>query len=176
MRNRSSDFPVSTLVIGIGADFRSDDGAGLVVARTLRAMNISNVTVIESSGDGAALIREWGSAERVILVDAIEARSTPGTIFRFDANAEPMPSIFRANSSHNFGAREAIELARTLNELPQSLVLYGIQGENVGFGRKLTECVRLATEKVVAMIIRDMAAENSPPGTGIGSANLRITS
>src|SRR6266700_3180765 len=62
--------PSPILVIGIGNEYRSDDGVGLVVARGLRAKNLPDMLIIESSGDGAALMEAWKAAPSVIVIDA----------------------------------------------------------------------------------------------------------
>jgi len=42
------------VVIGVGNDFRRDDGAGRIVARKVKDTAGKDVRVIEASGDGAA--------------------------------------------------------------------------------------------------------------------------
>ena len=47
------------LVIGVGNEYRSDDGVGLVVIRTLKEKGLPNVRLLERSGDGADLMELW---------------------------------------------------------------------------------------------------------------------
>ena len=56
----------SIVVIGVGNEYRSDDGAGIAVARRLRMLFPTGVTVLEESGEGAALIEAWKGATWVI--------------------------------------------------------------------------------------------------------------
>ena len=42
------------VVIGVGNEFRSDDGVGLVIARRIRERVPATVAVVEASGEGAA--------------------------------------------------------------------------------------------------------------------------
>jgi len=66
----------------------------------------------------------------VIIIDATMSGEAPGTIHRFDASAQPIPkSSFRC-STHAFGVAEAIDLARALGNIPQRLMVYGIEGKN----------------------------------------------
>ena len=62
------------VVIGIGNEYRRDDGAGLVVARRIRAA-APGLRVREESGEGAALIEAWRGAEIVVLCDAVHSGS-----------------------------------------------------------------------------------------------------
>jgi hydrogenase maturation protease len=51
------------LVIGLGNDFRRDDGAGRIAARRVRELAGDTVHVVEESGEGAALMDTWRDAE-----------------------------------------------------------------------------------------------------------------
>jgi len=48
------------LIIGVGNEYRCDDGAGLIVARRLKQQTRDDVTVLEQSGEGGI----DGSVER----------------------------------------------------------------------------------------------------------------
>src|SRR5215469_10174685 len=67
-----------TRVIGMGAEDRGDDAAGLLVARLLRVAAPPGVEVHESAGDAGSLLELIEGADRVILVDAARG-GTPGT-------------------------------------------------------------------------------------------------
>src|SRR5215472_16154878 len=140
------------LVIGVGNEYRSDDGVGLVVARKLRAKNLSDMLIIESSGDGAALMEAWKAAHSVILIDAAASGRAPGTIHRFDAVTQPLPTNFSFHSTHAFGVAEAIGLARALQQLPPRLMVYAIEGKNFTAGVGLSPKVARAVQKVIAQI------------------------
>jgi hydrogenase maturation protease len=146
------------LIIGIGNDFRRDDGAGRVVARLVAANAPSAVRVIEESGEGAALIEAWRGAEAVILIDAVHSGAPPGFIHQFDAHAKPIPRNFFQHSSHAFSVAEAVELARELGQLPRRLIVFGIEGENYGAGEELSPVVQTAAEEVVRRILGELRA------------------
>ena len=141
------------LVIGVGNDYRHDDAAGLIVARRLREKNLQHITVREMSGEGAALISAWQGADCVIIVDAVQSGAAPGTIFRFEAHREPIPTNFFCYSTHAFGVAEAIETARSLGQLPQSLIIYGIEGKDFSVGEGLSPEVQRAAEEVAQLIL-----------------------
>jgi hydrogenase maturation protease len=137
------------VVIGVGNEYRSDDGVGIVVARRLRERFLTKITVLEESGEGAALIDSWQGATWVMLVDAVRSGAPPGTIHRLDARAAPIPAGLFHYSTHAFSVAEAIELARSLNQLPPHVIVYGIEGENFAAGVGLSYKVEQAVEAVV---------------------------
>ena len=141
-RSRLSD----TLVIGLGNSWRSDDGAGPAVARGLLDEVRARVRVYESEPVG--LIEEWHGADAVIVIDAVSSGAPPGTIHRLDPLAEPIPAELSQSSTHAFGLAETIELARTLDRLPDQLTVYGIEGERFTAGKELSPVVMTAVEQV----------------------------
>lgn len=149
----------STLVIGIGNWYRSDDAAGLVVARNLRGMNLPCVLVREESGEGAALMEAWKSVASVVIVDAASSGSPPGTIHELDPHARSIPSSFFHYSSHAFGVAEAIELARALGELPPMMLVCAIEGRDFSAGVRLSTEVESAIGKVTELILRQSSFE-----------------
>jgi hydrogenase maturation protease len=146
----------NTLVIGIGNEYRHDDTVGLIVARRLREKNLDGVKVLELSGEGAALIEAWRDAETVILVDAVHSGAAPGTIFRFAARQQSIPTTFFHYSTHAFSVAEAIELARTLNQLPSRLIVYGIEGKDFAAGEGTSPEVEQAASRVVDSITEEL--------------------
>jgi hydrogenase maturation protease len=144
------------LVIGIGNDYRSDDRAGLFIARQLKQLLPHGVEVIEQSGEGAALIDSWRDAEEVFIIDAVYSGDSVGEIHRFEAHAEPVPTIFSRYSTHAFSLAEAIELARALGQLPSKVIIYGIEAKQFGSGTKISPEVRRAAEKVVRRVIEEI--------------------
>jgi len=142
------------LLIGIGNEYRSDDGVGLVATRKLRAL--PNAKVIEESGEGMALMEVWKGADTVILLDAVSSSAAPGTIHRFEVHAEPIPTKVFNCSTHAFSIAEAIELARTLNQLPPRMIVYGIEGKNFAAGVGLSSEVEKAVQDVVERVLQDI--------------------
>jgi hydrogenase maturation protease len=142
----------SILVLGLGNDYRCDDAVGLVVARRIKRLDLKDTIVSEESGEGANLIEVWKSAPTVIVVDAVSSGSRPGTIHRFVADNQRIPSRFFHYSSHSFGLAEAIELERSLQQRPPHLVVYGIEGGKFEAGIGLSSEVERAAEQVVDRI------------------------
>ncbi len=145
--------PLPKLLIGIGNEYRSDDGVGLIAIRALKKQILSdNTLLIESSGDGTELMAMWSTARMVILIDAVSSGATPGTIYRFNALKQRIPAQLSFRSTHAFSITEAIELARILNQIPPLLIVYAIEGQNFSTGIGLSSEVENAMQKVVEQV------------------------
>jgi hydrogenase maturation protease len=145
-----------TLLIGVGNVYRSDDGVGIDVVRRIGKQAPAGVSILEASGEGAALLDAWAEAAAVILVDAVQSGAPPGTIHRLDALKEPIPSRFFHYSTHSFSVAEAVELARALNQLPPRLIVFGIEGKNFAAGESLSAEVEEAAAASAARILEEM--------------------
>ena len=144
------------LVIGIGNEYRRDDGVGLVVARRVLAEAPEGVDVREESGEGVALMDAWTGAKQVILCDAVQSGAAPGTIHRIDAQAQPIPTTFFRYSTHAFSVAEAVELARALGALPPRVLIYGVEGAGYTAGVGLSPVVEAAAGAVVKAILAEL--------------------
>ena len=151
----------SILLIGVGNAFRSDDGLGIYVVRELRHHLPNSIRIIEMSGEGTSLMAAWRDAKHVLLIDAIcsgepEGSKPDGTVHRVNAIEERIPKQMFNSSSHTFGVGEAIELARQLNQLPTTLVLYGIEAESFETGAGLSESVVRSVPDLLHTIEHDI--------------------
>jgi hydrogenase maturation protease len=145
-----------SLFVGVGNQLRGDDAAGLLAARSLRAIGPQGVEVRELEGEPAALIEVWEGAGLVLVADAVSSGGEPGEVHRIDAGAGPLPAAFAGASTHSLGLAEAVELARALERLPPRLVVYGIEAASFEAGAEPAAAVRAAAERVAATAIEEL--------------------
>lgn len=155
-----SPLPRPILVVGIGNDYRGDDGAGLQVARRIRRTGLEDITVRESGGDLTSLPDSWSGFGSVFLIDVVQSGSPAGTLLRFDASAESLPAVFVCHvSSHGISLADAVELARALQELPEHLIVYGIEGKTFDMGADLSPEVVRAVGEAAGRILGEISRE-----------------
>jgi len=146
----------SGLVVGLGNSWAGDDAAGVLVAKALRTRLPEGVALIEHEGEPTALIDAWAGKRIAIVVDAIAGEGPPGTLRCFDATNSKLPSSFAGRSTHAFTVAQAIELARSLDRLPERLLVVGIEGGSFeagsALGRPVAEAIEPAVEKVLELL------------------------
>ena len=155
--------PEEITVVGVGNEFRGDDGAGIAAVRLLRGVLPEEIRLVEHSGEGAGLIEEFGSARCIIIIDAVRSGAPPGTLHRIDLVKEHVPACFLTGSSHSFGVIEAVETARVLGRLPRRVLLFGIEGLTFETGTHLTDPVRSSLHALIDMILREVNAPHTSP-------------
>lgn len=140
------------LILGCGNQDRGDDAAGLLAARKLRELGIA---AVNCSGEASILLDFWGGAEDVLVIDAVLTGAATGTVHVWDAQNISIPPR-KGSSTHGLGLAEAIELARTLKQMPRRLRVYGIEGRNFQIGSEVSAEVRAAVPQVVEKILQEI--------------------
>lgn len=148
-----------TVVIGVGNEFRRDDGVGPAVIAQLRGQVPTGVELMVSDGNPVRLIEAWRNASLAIVVDAVRADPPqPGRCHRFelDAVASVPAAAARAASTHGLGLDEALGLARVLGRMPQRLVVHAIEAADLTQGTGMTPRVAAAVEAAASAIRHDL--------------------
>ena len=147
------------LIIGLGNPLRGDDAVGRNVAAQIKRQNQPFLKIVEYAGEGTGLIELWANAGIVVVVDAIASGAETGIIRRFDATQKALPVRFYGGSTHAVGLAEAVELARALNQLPQRLIVFGIEGKQFDIGSDLSPEVEKIVPRVVALVLEEVRQE-----------------
>lgn len=138
------------LIIGVGNKFRHDDGLGLEAIEQLR--HLKHVELKTHGGEASTLMECWTSRHNLVIIDAIQTGAKAGTILRLDALKNTLPANLSSASTHAFGVAEAIEMSRVFEQLPQNLILFGIEGDNFSYGKGLSKTVKMALKQLIPMI------------------------
>ncbi|WP_329560531.1 hydrogenase maturation protease [Kitasatospora sp. NBC_01266] len=152
------------VVIGVGNEYRRDDGVGRAVVAGLAARTgdralPSGTALRVCDGEPARLITLWEGADLAVVVDAAHAHpGHPGRVHRLEVDAAGLPGSGGPTSSHGLGLGEAVELARALDRLPTRLVVYAVEGADTAFGQGLSTPVSAAVEPLAERITRELTS------------------
>jgi hydrogenase maturation protease len=146
-----------TIVIGVGNEFRRDDGAGPAVIARLRARQpgdagLSRVTLAVSDGEPARLIELWAGAGLAVVIDAVRDTAVPAGHTRRLTAAALAGAAGGAAGSHGIGLGDTVELARALGRLPARLTVFAVAGRDFGFGAGLTAEVAAAVAELAEQV------------------------
>lgn len=159
---RSVPHPIA--VIGVGNEFRRDDGVGPAVVSHIghRAVGEplpAGTALWTCDGEPARLISLWERAGAVIVVDAArtDASVPSGRIQRFACTDTLIRQASGATSSHGLGLAAAVELALAVGRLPASLIVYTVEIGDLGNGVGLSAQVGAAVEPAARRIEDEVA-------------------
>jgi hydrogenase maturation protease len=159
------------VVIGVGNEYRRDDGLGPAVIERLRRRDLPGVRLATTDGEPARLIDLWAGAALAIVVDAARAAPPrPGRIHRLTLDG---PSGWRgpAGGSHGLGLGDAVDLAAALGLLPGRIVIYAVEPADLSFGAGLSPPVGAAVGPVADAVTREITADPAIPAAGEGAAD-----
>ncbi len=146
------------VVIGVGNEYRRDDGIGPEVLAGLRGRVAASVRLVLSDGDPARMIEAWAGASIVVVVDAVRADPpVPGRLHRIVLGRADAPQAGQV-SSHGLGLGAAIGLARALGRMPDRLIVHAVEAADFGYGIGLTPAIAAAAEALISAVLRDVAA------------------
>jgi len=143
------------VLIGVGNPYRRDDGVGWVVAEAAARRLGGAVEVRQSDGEPTRLLDAWAGKELAVVIDAMHSGAEPGTIRVLEAADESSAALSRVPlGSHALGILHAETLGRTLDQLPQRLVVVGIEADESGFGEGLSPRVASAVGTAASLVAR----------------------
>lgn len=146
-------------ILGIGSPF-GDDQVGWVVADSLknklsRDQEAYQMVSIECyDRPGVRLIELISSAKTVFLIDAVKSECAIGTIHRL--KNDEIYEFKNMLSTHAMGVAQALELGNSLKVLPEEIILYGIEIDNIVLNDSISKSVKKAIIMVVTQLKRDL--------------------
>jgi len=150
-----------TIVIGLGSPLMGDDGLGIVALERLRPFAPDTVELIDGGTWGMNLLHLVESADRLLLLDAIDAGKAPGE--PIELVDHEVPRYFAAKlSPHEIDLRDVLALAELRGALPGEIVALGVQPGEVQMGTELTAPVAAAIDALVERAVERLARWGAP--------------
>jgi hydrogenase maturation protease len=129
-------------IIGIGNLLRKDDGVGIFLLERLQKQKKElpkNIEFIDGGTGGMNLLHHLAQFDAVLLIDAVDFKGRPGEIRVFslkDIQSQKKPVIMSTHDSDFFNL---LRLSQELKELPETLVIFGVQPRDVSYGVGLSK-------------------------------------
>lgn len=145
------------LVLGLGNTIMTDDGFGVRVVEVLssRYRFRGDVRLLDGGTLGLDLLPHLEDTARLLIIDALEMKAPPGTVFRLAG--EEVPRAFASKLSvHQMGAQDLLAVSELMGHLPGELVVWGAQPECIEMGTELTTTMATALEPVVAGVVGEL--------------------
>jgi len=171
------------VVIGVGNEFRRDDGIGPEVLSRLRGQTADGVRLVASDGEPARMIEAWTGARLAVVIDAVLAAPPPpaqisippapspstvplhapcpGRLHRIVVDRTPATDV-HTDSTHGLGLGASVALARALDRMPERLVVHAVEVTDVGRGVGLSPAVAAAADALTAAVLRDLQPATIP--------------
>ena len=141
-----------TLVLGIGNVLYADEGFGIRAVEALNARYAfpESVRVMDGGTQGIFLLPWVCSAQRLLILDAVDFGMEPATLRLVHGDDVPCFMGAKKVSMHQAGFQEVLASANLAGSLPAELALVGVQPELLDdYGGSLTGGVRDRIDEAV---------------------------
>ncbi len=146
-----------TLIIGLGNILKGDDGIGVRVAEIISQRELpAGVAVEEVGTPGIDLMNRFEGWQKVILVDAVQMGAKPGTWRRFSPQDVRLIANGNVLSLHEPDLASVLELAQALNMLPDEIVIYGVEPQDLTFMAPLSSPVEAIINVIAEQILSEI--------------------
>lgn len=150
---------MNVLVLGIGNILLRDEGIGVRLIEAVEQGFVipDGVELLDGGTAGIELLDHIRARELLIIVDAMRNSYPPGTVYRVEG--EDVPAAFMTNiSPHQLGISNLLATAQLTDSLPERIVLFGIEPEDISTGLGLSESVDKGLEKLIGEVVKELAA------------------
>ncbi len=151
-------------VLGVGNLLRTDEGVGVHAVRELtgRHPEMTDVEFLDGGTLGLNLLPFIEEAASLLILDAVDSGSPPGTVIELAADAIPQFAGIKL-SEHQVTLQEVLGLARIRGRFPRRMILIGMQPADLATGDSLSPVAAAALPEMVASAERVLAEWSPPP-------------
>jgi hydrogenase maturation protease len=148
-----------TLVMGIGNILQQDEGLGVRAVERLQSLYRlpPDVRAVDGGVMGLDLLPYLEDAERVLILDAIQANRPPGSVMRLEGPEIPVVLALKT-SIHQVGLQELLAVSHLRGTLPSSVILWGMQPASLEMGTELSPVVSSALDGLVEAVAEAVGA------------------
>jgi hydrogenase maturation protease len=160
MKHTADPCAYDTLVLGIGNLLWADEGFGVRAVEELHCRYEfgPDVCVMDGGTQGIFLLPFVRSARRLLIFDAVDFGLEPGTLKLVRDDDVPQFMGVRKMSMHQAGFQEVLSTAALSGDLPDEIVLIGVQPELLDdYGGSLRPSVRRQVPNAVEVAIETLA-------------------
>ncbi|WP_456322934.1 HyaD/HybD family hydrogenase maturation endopeptidase [Hydrogenimonas sp.] len=150
----------STVVIGIGNILFKDEGVGVYVAKYIEE-NFDfypAIDIVDGGTLGFRLMSYYQSYERVLILDTVSIKDTPGSIYNLPAKELLGLGAYR-NTAHEVEVVEMLEICSMLEKIAEVSVI-GMVPEDIDTVEiSLSDTVKTALPAMAAEAIRELGSK-----------------
>jgi hydrogenase maturation protease len=151
-----ADSPRRIIVLGLGNLMRTDDAAGMHALTMLSSDKRlpGEIRFVEGGTLGLELLYHVEHASLLLVLDAVEADESPGTLMLF--RGESVETLPCGRSIHLLGLADLLSALRLTGRSPAEVMLIGIQPESTEWGTQLTPTVNAALPSMIEACIHQI--------------------
>jgi hydrogenase maturation protease len=145
---------MNTLILGMGNLLLCDEGVGVHVARALAQRDLPpDVAVVEAGTAFLDVLPDIEKADRILLIDAMEAGGAPGSVYRVPFDQCLHPEMLA--SLHGFDLSRVLFMAGS-DRAPE-VTVFGVEPARIEWGTELSPVIQQVLPAVEKAILNELS-------------------
>lgn len=151
---------MQTLIFGAGNLLCSDEGFGVHFIQYLEKHYLfqDDVELYDGGTLGIMVTHLLEEADRVFLVDVVDAKGDPGDVFRYEKEEFLLGKLPIKMSPHQIGIQEVLTLSEFRGRIPDQVSLFGIIPESYDAGVELTPLLKGKLPGLAELVVEELRA------------------
>lgn len=149
---------MKVLIFGAGNLILSDEGFGVHFVKYMAEHYTlpENVELYDGGTLGIMVTHKFEEADKVFLVDIVDAEGAPGNIHRFQKEDIMLNRLPVKMSPHQIGIQEMLFISELRGACPAALTFYGIVPSSLDPGDQLSPEVEKGLGKIATLIASEL--------------------
>lgn len=146
-------------IVGVGNPIMSDDGVGPTVIQRLEDSPVGSgddIRLVDAGTTGFLALEAMSGAERAIVVDAVETGASPGTIKQYRCVDGSFETEIPEMTMHDVSFTEAMVAGRPVYDLPEEILILGVEPADLSIGDELSEAADDAATELVEVLTENI--------------------
>jgi len=151
---------MQTLIFGAGNLLCSDEGFGVHFIKYLEKHYVfqEDVELYDGGTLGIMVTHLLEDADRVFLIDVVDAPGEPGDVFRYEKEEFLLGRLPIKMSPHQIGIQEVLTLSDLRGRTPDQVSLFGIIPQSYDAGVELTPLLEQKLPGLAEMVVDELRA------------------
>ncbi|MBT5229954.1 MAG: HyaD/HybD family hydrogenase maturation endopeptidase [Methylococcales bacterium] len=154
----------TVLILGIGNNLLTDEGIGIhaITALIPDLGQAEHIRLLDGGTLSFTLAAEIESVNHLIVIDAAQLNSPPGTVKIFNNDAMDHFLGHSKRSVHEVGLLDLMDIARLTDHLPEQRTLIAVQPEILTWGEQLTPAAASALPTIISAVKKQLQQWSIP--------------
>jgi len=150
---------MTTIIIGIGNPLMGDDGIGIRLVNDLAAEYAARADIefADAGTSGMRVLHLLAGRKKAIIIDGALMHTEPGVIRRFTPDEVAVRNILACLDTHEGNLLKILDLSRRLGELPEEVIIFGIEPADLAPGERLSPTLSERLESYRQLIGKELS-------------------
>jgi hydrogenase maturation protease len=142
------------LIVGIGNLLCRDEGIGVHVIQEIRNLKLpDHIDLLDMGTSTMDLISYLGGVKKLIVIDAMKAGGTPGTIYKCRPE-DLLPEEEGPISLHEIGLLESLNMSQKMG-MKIDTVIIGVEPKVLDWGMELSGEVKSKIPAIIEAVLKE---------------------